>query len=297
MTDALIQSTPTTNISYQQTSHSDIMRDTVQTNLFTAYLIIGIILITSSLSFIFIICGNQSKSCLKSSRQKEDEDKKDEGTKEVKATFRIPFLTGIFFFYMSYCVLEANYGNFLLAYAVEGLGWTKSMGATCTAVFWASFMIGRALGIIVVKLLSPQVMLGASCTLSVISLLPLLLFANVYPDVLWISSVAIGLTMSTIFATGITWTERYVEVSSGTGAIFLTAGAAGEMLGPIFLSFLYQSFGIVSFVYIMFSSASVVLVLYVILQVAAIRQGERYVKNREQQGDRGIEMDTILHDT
>ena len=253
------------------------------------------VLIASSLSFVFVIFGNHSRSCLKSSKQKKEETKQDGGTKPVKPSFRIPFLIGIFLFYMCYCVLEANYGNFLLAYAVEGLGWTKSMGATVTSVFWTTFMIGRGLGIIAVKLLSPQVMLGTACTLSVVSLLPLLLFANVYPDVLWISSAAVGLTMSTIFATGITWTERYVKVSSGTGAIFLTAGAAGEMLGPIFLSFLYQSFGIVSFVYIMFTSASVVLVLYVILQVAAVRQGERYVK-RDQEEENGIEMHTILQD-
>ena len=225
------------------------------------------------------MCGNQSKSCLKSSRQKKEDDEEDKGTKPVKASFRIPFLTGIFVFYVLYCILEANYGNFLLAYAVEELGWTKAMGATVTSVFYATYMIGRGLGIIAVKLLSPHVMLGACCSLSVLSLLPLLLFANVYPDVLWISSAAIGLTMSPVFATGITWTERYVKVSSGTGAIFLTAGAAGEMLGPIFLSFLYQSFGIVSFVYIMFTSASVVFVIYVFLQVAAVRQGERYIKN------------------
>ena len=274
-----------TSDSYQLTSnHGNRNHDNsnAETNIFTAYLIIGIISIVSWVSFVFIIGGSQYKSCLKTKTQKKAEEQQEIGTKPVNASFRIPFLIGIFFFYIAYPLLEANYGNFLLAYAVEGLGWSKAMGANVTSLYWASYMVGRGLGIIAVKRLSPQVWLGTCCTLSVVSLLPLLLFVDIYPNVLWISSAAIGLTMSPIWATGITWTERYVKVSSGTGAIFLTASAIGEMLGPVLLSFLYKSFGIVSFVYIMFSSTCLVLVFYVILQIAGLKHGERFIKNNQQ---------------
>ena len=212
----------------------------------------------------------------KEERQKEEEN--DDDTKPDDPRFKAPFRMGVFVFFVSYCMVEGNYGNFLLAYAVEGLGWSKSMGAAVTAVFWASFTIGRGLGIIFVKIISPQVLLGTDCLLSVLSMLPLLLFAHSHVSVLWISSIALGLTMSTIFATAITWTERYVNLSGGVGTIFLTAGATGEIVGPLILSALYKRYGIKGFVYIMFSASAITLVFYLLLQAVAYRKGERYIK-------------------
>ena len=273
------------NMSYHEAISSNIIGD-VQTNLFQAYLIIGMFLFVAVLLVMFVTCGNPAKSCLKSSTQKEEEEKKEEGTRPVAASFKIPFLIGVFIFYTCECVLEVGYGNLLLAYAVEVLGWSKSMGAKCTSLFFGTFMAGRALGIFVVKFLSPRVMLGGSCTLGVLSLLPLVLFSNVYPNVLWISTAAIGLSTSTIYATGISWTEKFVKVSDGTSVIFTASASAGEMVGPVVFSFMYDRFGAGCFVYIMFTSASVVLAIYIILLIAATRQGERFIKNNQhEEGD------------
>ena len=248
------------------------------TDVFYAYLIVGIITICGGLAFFMIFIATPPRNVIKTKEERKKEVENDEDTKPDKLAFKIPFLIGVFIFFVSYCMVEGNYGNFLLAYAVEGLGWSKSMGTAVTAVFWASFTIGRASGIITVKLVRPQVLLGVDCFLSVISLLPLLLFAHVHQSVLWISSVALGLTMSTIFATAITWTERYVNVSGGVGTIFLTAGATGEIVGPLILSALYKQYGIEGFVYIMFSATAITLVFYIILQAAACKKGERYIK-------------------
>ncbi len=273
------------NMSYHEAISSDIIGE-VQRNLVQAYLILAMFLFIAVLLVLFVICGDPSKSCLKSSTQKQEEEKQEEGTRPVAASFKIPFLIGVFIFYACECVLEIGYGNLLLAYAVEGLGWSKSMGAKCTSVFFGTYVTGRALGIVIVKFLSPRVMLGGSCTLNVLSLLPLVLFSNVYPNVLWISTAAIGLSTSTIFATGISWTERYVKVSDGTSVIMLTAGSIGELLGPALFSFMYDRFGAGCFVYIMFTSASAVLVIFIILLIAATRQGERFVKNNQhEEGD------------
>ena len=248
------------------------------TDVFYAYLILGIVAISAGLTYFMIFIATPPRNVMKTKEERQKEEENDDDTKPDDPRFKAPFLMGVFVFFVSYCMLEGNYGNFLLAYAVEGLGWSKSMGATVTAVFWASFTIGRGLGIFFVRVISPQVLLGTDCLLSVLSMLPLLLFAHSHVSVLWLSSIALGLTMSTIFATAITWTERYVNVSGGVGTIFITAGATGEIVGPLILSALYRRVGIEGFVYIMFSASAITLFFYVLLQAVAFKKGERYIK-------------------
>ena len=249
------------------------------TDVFYAYLILGIVAISAGLTYFMIFIATPPRNVMKTKEERQKEEENDDDTKPDDPRFKAPFLMGVFVFFVSYCMLEGNYGNFLLAYAVEGLGWSKSMGATVTAVFWASFTIGRGLGIFFVRVISPQVLLGTDCLLSVLSMLPLLLFVHSHVSVLWLSSIALGLTMSTIFATAITWTERYVNVSGGVGTIFITAGATGEIVGPLILSALYRRVGIEGFVYIMFSASAITLFFYVLLQAVAYKKGERYIKS------------------
>lgn len=251
------------------------------TDVFYAYLVIGLVMISAALSLFMIFIATPPRNITKTIEEKKTEEETEEGTRPDDVTFKAPFLVGVFIFFVSYCMVEGNYGNFLLAYAVEGLGWSKSMGATVTSVFWTSFTIGRGLGIILVKYISPQVLLGTDCLLSVVSMLPMLLWAHSHVSVLWISSVALGLTMSTIFATGITWTERYVKISGAVGTIFLIAGATGEIVGPLILSAMYKRFGIEAFVYIMFTATAITLVFYALLQAVAYKRGERYIEKEE----------------
>ncbi len=259
-----------------------------ESHVFYAYLIVGLVMISAGLALFMIFLASPPRHIFKTKEDKKEEEETEKGTRPDKLSFKVPFLIGVFVFYVMYCVVEGNYGNFLFTYAVEGLCWSKSAGAQVTSVFWTSFTVGRGLGIPLVKLVSPQVLLGADCTLSVVSLVPLLLFSRAHPSVLWVSSIALGLTMSTIFATGITWTGRYVRVTGGVGAIFLTAGAAGEVVGPLLLSFLYKVYGIQTFVHIMFGAAAATLAVYIILQIAAFRHGERYIEDTPENDDRDL---------
>ena len=116
--------------------------------------------------------------------------------------FRIKIVILVFMFYLTYCTLELNYGNYLAAFAVKRLGWTKSAGAMVTSAFWATFTGGRALGIVLVKYISPVIILFTDIILSVLALLPLLYPGDLPPVILWICSVVLGFGISTIFATG-----------------------------------------------------------------------------------------------
>ena len=117
-----------------------------ETDVFYAYLILGIVAISAGLTYFMIFIATPPRNVMKTREERQKEEENDDDTKPDDPRFKVPFLMGVFVFFVSYCMLEGNYGNFLLAYAVEGLGWSKSMGATVTAVFWASFTIGRGLG-------------------------------------------------------------------------------------------------------------------------------------------------------
>ena len=178
------------NITFEAKS-TDIVEG--ETDIFYAYLVVGIIMICAGLALFMIFIATPPRNVMKTKEEKKEEEETEVGTKPDNPVFKVPFLAGVFIFFVAYCMVEGNYGNFLLAYAVEGLGWSKSMGAAVTTAFWASFTIGRGLGIIFVKFVSPQVLLGTDCLLSVLALLPLLLFAYStpvscgFPPLPWVS--------------------------------------------------------------------------------------------------------------
>ena len=115
--------------------------------------------------------------------------------------FRYTLITLVFFFYASYCAVEIGVANYLASFAIY-LGWTKSAGAMVTSAFWASFTIGRALGIPLVRYVHINTFLIANTTVSVVALIPVMAFASVHPAVLWASMVVLGFGLSTIYATG-----------------------------------------------------------------------------------------------
>ena len=281
-TEVSVETTPflrgleSNDTAHAQVKVSGIMDE--DTKVFYAYLTVGTITLCSALTFFIVFILSPPRKITKTKEEQEKEIKDDVNIKPDNLEFKIPFLVGVFVFFTSFTMVELTYANFLSAYATLGLGWSRTMGAAITTVFWASFTLGRAVGIYLVKQVSPQVFLGISCYLSVISMLPLLLFAHAHYCVLWITSIALGFSMSTMFATAITWTERYVNISGGVGTIFLTAGTAGELVGQLLFSALYKIQGIESFVYIIFSGASISFLLYIVLQTVAHKKGERYIK-------------------
>ena len=71
--------------------------------------------------------------------------------------------------------------------------------------------------------------------MTIITLFPEVFFADTHISVMWICTITFGLSTSTIYANGLTFSHMYVPVSGGTGALFIAAGSLGDITGPIFI--------------------------------------------------------------
>ena len=146
----------TMNYVIPQNNMSEAVVTSYDSNVHWAYLIIGLCLCISALLFglVTLFCSDIRSQCLneppKSPIQKSSERQNEEKNERV---FRLKLTTFVFFFYFFYCIVERNYLNYLSTYVVKDLEWTEREGARLTSGYLATFILGRAIGIIVVKVL------------------------------------------------------------------------------------------------------------------------------------------------
>ena len=190
--------------------------------------------------------------------------------------FRYQMLALLFFFYFLYVGMEVTYGGFLLAFAVEHLKWSKSQATIVTSVFWGSFAFGRGISILLARCCKPHVMLIIDLIMTISSLTVLSLWSDTYDAVVWFGSACLGMGMASIFPTGISWAERYMQVTGRATAVFVVGCALGEMCLPAFTGFMFEHFNPMGLIYIELGCAIICMVLYIIMQNIASNYGVKY---------------------
>ena len=144
----------TVNYSHAGNNHTETIKTKYESKVHWAYLVLGLMLwISAILFFIVMVFYSDIKlQCRNRQRKSPDsEDKKDAPEEKDERVFRLKLTAIVFFFYLFYCILEINYGNYLTTYVVKDLGWTEQEGARLTSGYWTTFTLGRALGIVLVK--------------------------------------------------------------------------------------------------------------------------------------------------
>ena len=147
-----------------------------------AYVIAGSLLLFHSLIFLCLYLSEDKTFFIQESKGKKKSEKVDSNSK----CFFISFVSLVFIFNWMYCILEVTCGNYLTAYTVDELNWSKTAGATLTSIFWASFTIGRGIGIFVVKWIQAETLLLSMSFLTIISLIPMVFFPDFHVSIMWI---------------------------------------------------------------------------------------------------------------
>ena len=145
----------------------------------------------------------------------------------------LPFLpVGIMVLcFLLYVGAEVGYGNWIYTYALQlGLG-TEITAAYLTSAFWGSFTLGRLLAIPISTRLRPLTILTLDFAGCIISLGLILLFRN-SANILWIGSILLGLSTSSIFPTFLTLAEERMHVTGTMAGWFLVGGSIGGMILP-----------------------------------------------------------------
>ncbi len=189
--------------------------------------------------------------------------------------FLITFVSLIFVFYWMYVMAEVAYFTYLTTYVVDELNWTKASGAALTSAFWISFTLGRGVGVFLVKCVDAAKQISIMVVGTVVSLVVELFFAHIHPSIMWAGTVCFGLSVSTIYASGLTFANRYINCSGGLAAVFMAAGSLGGLGGPILIVPLFDTFGMKVFMVLEVASSVILFVVFCCAWYLGRKQGPR----------------------
>ena len=227
------------------------------------YMIAGGLTILASICYIIMFCVDKIKTpiqAVESTHLKRNQNSMDKATKIV-------FVSLIFCLLFSYTSTEINYSVFLAIFIVQSYNYTPQEAAITLSVYFTAFVIGRFIGIFVIKKIKPQALLAGGIILTVISNI-MLYFSYSHTILIWITICIAALGMSTQYATVVSWTTEYTDLSGWAGTAILLSGATGYLLGPFLFGALFNVFGISSFMYILSSAITLEIIFFVILSVS-----------------------------
>ncbi|KAK3603651.1 hypothetical protein CHS0354_017367 [Potamilus streckersoni] len=230
-----------------------------------AYMISTIIGILSAISFLVSYLQRNSESRTKE-QQEAHEDSRRIST-QISNLQKIGVVILLMLLFHVYGAVEDTFASYLMTFSLLHLNWTKLKGSLATTVYWASFGFGRFSGIFIVRLLHPTKMLFLYCSFMVISLASFTVGSVfLFNPIVWIFCSLIGLALSVIFPTMVTWTEESVmPVSGKIASLFVIAGSSGTMLNPLYLGYLMENKSPLWFPYLLLGQSIICLLMFVIL--------------------------------
>ena len=170
---------------------------------------------------------------------------------------------------MTYCIIEDEFGNFLMTFVITYLNWNKESGSYVNTVYWACFVIGRFAGIFLVKQFKQSRILTVFLLSIAFSLVGFWLAALYSVTLLiWIFSGAVGMSMSVIVASIFSWTsENVVKITGKISAFLCVSASTGVMFFPILAGYLMEVYTPMWLVYILIIVSIINLMLYTIIRI------------------------------
>jgi FHS family Na+ dependent glucose MFS transporter 1 len=142
-------------------------------------------------------------------------------------------------FFVFHVGLEIGFGNWIYTFSTRiGLA-SESGAAYLTSAFWGAFTVGRLLGIGISSRLRPQTILVADLTGTLAAFAILLL----WPDsqvALWAGTMLMGLSIASIFATGIGFAEQRLSLTGTMTGWLLVGSGIGGMVSPWLIGQLFE---------------------------------------------------------
>ncbi|RUS89551.1 hypothetical protein EGW08_002669, partial [Elysia chlorotica] len=236
-----------------------------------AYLVIGLLLAVNS--FVFCSLYTQDRAAHRSGPISTPLSHEELTRPPKSACFVFTFLGFLFLFFLIYVGMEVTYGGLLPTFALgfPGVVDTPAGGATLVAMFWGSLALGRGMGIFVARWFKPPCMMVVDLSLTMAGALVLVLGISAQPKLLWVGTVTLGLGMSTLFPTAMSWAHTYHPLSGRSAAVFVAGCGVGEMTVPALTGQLYHSADHMALMYVMLACASLLVLIFLVLQVLALR--------------------------
>ncbi len=136
-------------------------------------------------------------------------------------------------FLLVYVGLEVAYGSLIFTATVLGpLRFSKHQASLVQAVFWGLFAFGRLFSIVLVMLkVRSSIMISMNLAGSLVASVIMVAFIH-NSTAIWIASIVLGASYSSIYPTAMTWMSENVEATGLATAILITGGVLGDITLP-----------------------------------------------------------------
>jgi len=143
-------------------------------------------------------------------------------------------VSSLFFFYVG---CEVGFGLFLTAFAVLSVGMAEAPAQYLTAAYWAAITAGRLAAVPLSSRLAPETMMSLDVVgvLASLALLVVVVLTGSSAG-LWLAVVLFGLSMASIYPTGVAILEAFVPLEGKHTTSLVIGGSAGEWLFPLLIS-------------------------------------------------------------
>jgi MFS transporter, FHS family, Na+ dependent glucose transporter 1 len=148
------------------------------------------------------------------------------------------FLLIVFFFVFA-VGLELGFGNWIYTFSARLHLASETEAAYLTSAFWGAFSVGRLLGVGISSRLRPQTILLADLA-GCLAAFALLLLWPASTLVLWAGTILMGLSIASVFATGMAFAEQRVSLTGTLVGWILVGGGVGGMVFPWLIGQLFQ---------------------------------------------------------
>ncbi len=148
------------------------------------------------------------------------------------------FLLIVFFFVFT-VGLELGFGNWIYTFSSRLHLTSESGAAYLTSAFWGSFSVGRLLGIGISSRLRPQTILITDLA-GCLAAFAILLLWPVSSLALWAGTILMGLSIASVFATGMAFAEQRLSLSGAMIGWILVGGGIGGMVFPWMIGQLFE---------------------------------------------------------
>ena len=151
------------------------------------------------------------------------------------------FLLFVFFFVFTVGV-ELGFGNWIYTFSYRLHLASETGAAYLTSGFWCAFSIGRLLGVVTSSRFRPQSILFADLAGCLVAFAILLLWP-VSTLALWTGTILMGLSIASVFATGMSFAEQRLSLTGAMIGWILVGVGIGGMVFPWLIGQMFESIG------------------------------------------------------
>ncbi|XP_005089500.1 sodium-dependent glucose transporter 1C [Aplysia californica] len=234
----------------------------ISSNVHYAFLITGILSFLASIPYIVLYFTD------KSGKSSSDGPSSDEKSRKVPLPLRVFMIIVLCLLYVVYCCVEDTFASFLMTFVVNEYDHvTKSKGAYMTTFYWASFAVGRFLSIFLAKYMRAVRLMYLCSTLMIIAYSAFLVSAHFAAiDALTVFAGLAGVAMSSLFPSGLSWTEAELMPVTGWISSFILIGSSiGMMVNPLILGYLMEEVANMWFCYLLLGETLLMCVIFLFL--------------------------------